>query len=103
VRKKSNTNFVAAEPKQGWAYFEETNQWRRTPHPWGAPHDHFPKEYGDWVAVKRPTSWQPPQGTLDGESLLDGGASLLRFHPLTSAGRRPKPGQPEHRCARGKA
>jgi hypothetical protein len=81
VRKKSNTNFVAEEPKQGWAYFEDMNQWRRTPYPWGAPGDHFPKEYGDWVAVKRPKSWQPPQGTLAGESLLSGGAGLLRFAP----------------------
>jgi hypothetical protein len=76
VRKKSNTNFVAEEPRQGWAYFEDTKQWRRTPEPWGAPRDHFPKEYGDWVAVKRPQSWQPPQGTLAGESLLSGGAGL---------------------------
>jgi hypothetical protein len=76
VRKKSNTNFVAEEPRQGWAYFEDMNQWRRTPEPWGAPNDHFPKEYGDWVAVKRPQSWQPPQSTLAGESLLSGGAGL---------------------------
>ncbi len=77
VRKKSNSNFVADEPKQGWAYFEETNQWRRTPDPWGAPRDHFPREYGDWFAVKKPASWQPPAGTLAGESLLGGGAAGL--------------------------
>ena len=77
VHKKSNNNFVATEPRQGWAFFEETGQWRRTPQPWGAPKDHFPREYGDWVAVKKPTDWQPPAGTLAGESLLGaGGASL---------------------------
>ena len=77
VRRKSNSNFVADEPKQGWAYFEETGQWRRTPAPWGAPKDHFPKEYGDWFAVTKPAGWQPPAGTLAGESLLDGGAASL--------------------------
>ena len=78
VRKKSNSNFVADEPKQGWAYFEETGQWRRTPDPWGAPKDHFPKEYGDWFAVKKPKDWTPPAGTLAGVSLLGGGGAALR-------------------------
>ncbi len=77
VRRKSNTNFVAEQPKQGWAFFEESGQWRRTPDPWGAPRDHFPKEYGDWFAVTKPAGWQPPAGTLAGESLLDGGAVSL--------------------------
>ena len=76
MRKKSNNHFVAEQPKQGWAYFEESNQWRRTPDPWGAPGNHFPKEFGDWVAVSKPQDWQPPHGTLAGESLLDGGARL---------------------------
>ena len=77
VRKKSNSNLVADEPKQGWAYFEETGQWRRTPDPWGAPKDHFPREYGDWFAVSKPKNWQPPAGTLAGESLLGGGGASL--------------------------
>jgi hypothetical protein len=86
MRKKSNGNLIAAEPKQGWAFFEETGQWRRTPQPWGAPRDHFPKELGDWVAVSKPKSWQPPTdalgGSLAGESLLGaGGASLRMFAP----------------------
>jgi len=103
MRKKSNTNFVAEQPRQGWAYFEESNQWRRTPHPWGAPGDHFPREYGDWVAVSRPKGWQPPTGalggTLAGESLLDGGANLLAAgsggHMKIGAGHKPQ-GYDEH-------
>ncbi len=86
MRKKSNSNFVADEPKQGWAFFEESGQWRRTPDPWGAPRDHFPKEYGDWFAVTKPKDWTPPAGTLAGESLLDGGAGLLMFAPEGDAG-----------------
>jgi hypothetical protein len=80
VRKKSNTNFVAEQPKHGWAYFEKTGHWRRTPEPWGAPRDHFPREYGDWFAVKRPRDWQPPTdaqgGPVTGVALRDGGTSL---------------------------
>ena len=68
---------MADEPKQGWAFFVESGQWRRTPDPWGAPRDHFPKEYGDWFAVTKPAGWQPPAGTLAGEALLDGGAAGL--------------------------
>ena len=82
MRKKSNTNFKAEQPRQGWAFFEESNQWRRTPHSWGAPGDHFPREFGGWFAVSKPLGWQPPAGTLAGESLLDaGGASLRMFAP----------------------
>lgn len=76
VRKRAKNQF-ADEPKQGWAFFEESNQWRRTPEPWGAPRNHFPKAYGDWVAVSKPKNWRPPAGTLAGESLLDGGAAGL--------------------------
>jgi hypothetical protein len=77
MRKKSNSNFVPKQPRQGWAFFEETGQWRRTPEPWGAPKNHFPRELGDWVAINKPKGWQPPAGTLAGESLLGaGGASL---------------------------
>lgn len=79
VRKKSNTNFVAQQPRQGWAYFGDSNEWRRTPHPWGAPGDHFPKDLGDWVAVSKPKGWQPPAGTLAGESLLGAGAAALKL------------------------
>ena len=86
IRRKSNSNFVADKPKQGWAYFEETGQWRRTPDPWGAPRDHYPREYGDWFAVSKPKSWQPPAGTLAGESLLDGGAGLMMTAPEGGAG-----------------
>ncbi|MBA4357650.1 MAG: hypothetical protein C0405_08000 [Desulfovibrio sp.] len=70
------------QPGQGWAFFDESGTWRRTPQPWGAPEGHFPKELGPWLAVSKPKSWLPPRGTLAGESLLGaGGASLLMFAP----------------------
>jgi hypothetical protein len=76
-QKKSNNNFMVKQPRQGWAFFEQSNTWRRTPEPWGALTSYFPKEYGDWVAVSKPKGWLPPHGTLAGESLLgDGMASL---------------------------
>lgn len=36
--------------------------------------------------MSKPNSWLPPAGTLAGESLLDGGASLLLFAPEKAAG-----------------
>ncbi|MBA4357310.1 MAG: hypothetical protein Q7U56_12060 [Humidesulfovibrio sp.] len=78
TQKKSNTNFVAEQPRRGWAYFEKSDIWRRTPYPWGAPGNHFPKEYGDWVAVAKPKAWSPPEGSIAGESLLGGGSASLR-------------------------
>lgn len=47
------------------------------------------------MAVSRPTGWQPPAGTLAGESLLDGGAGLLAAgpggHTKIGAGHKPRP------------
>ena len=83
AERKGRGNQVVDGPRQGWAYFEETNQWRRTPEAWGTPSDHFPKESGDWVSVSKPISWRPPAGTLAGESLLDGGFGLS---PLGQSG-----------------
>lgn len=64
-RNKSDNRFVAEEPRQGWAFFEESGAWRRTPQPWGAPADHFPKEWGGWVAVRKPKDWLPPLPTVE--------------------------------------
>ncbi len=63
ARRKSNNNFMADEPREGWAFFEQTNTWRRTPSPSGASPEYFPKEWGDWVAVSRPKDWLPDENT----------------------------------------
>lgn len=63
ARKKSNNNFVEDGHREGWAFFEKTNTWRRTPSPSGASPDYFPKEWGEWVAVSRTKGWLPDEDT----------------------------------------
>lgn len=81
AQKKSNNNFMADEPWEGWALFENTNTWRRTPSPSGAAPDSFPKEWGEWVAVSRPKGWLP-----DGNTRLNLGSSLHAAPSASGAG-----------------
>lgn len=77
TQNKSERRFDQEESRQGWAFFEESGAWRRTPQPWGAPADHFPKEMGGWVSVRKPKSWLPPVEALIGEPLLGSGGATL--------------------------
>ena len=72
MRKKSNTNFVAEQPKRHWAVFEETGRVLPLPdpHKLGVGRADSPKEYGLWFAQAMPAAWEPATRFVSSGELL---------------------------------